>query len=166
MYQILGVESLVWFTENWGILTPMIISIVAIVVSLLSYFNSKRTRILSNQPKLEINHIFDDSLKSVGYMLISIKNLNNEPFQAVKVKVDKHNFKIEYENGQFSRGGGTKDNSFIIYVYMNSNSDLDNKLIITYKDFEGKKLRAISEKIKMKKGKLENNMSGSKFILK
>ena len=166
MYQTFGVESLVWFTENWGILTPMIISIVAIVVSLLSYFNSKRTRILSNQPKLEINHIFDDSLKSVGYMLISIKNLNNEPFQAVKVKVDKHNFKIEYENGQFSRGGGTRDNSFIIYVYMNSNSDLDNKLIITYEDFEGKKHRAISEKIKMKKGKLENNMSGSKFILK
>ncbi|MFB9861048.1 hypothetical protein ACFPFV_09325 [Salinicoccus siamensis] len=157
--------------ENWSVWLPILISSLAFVVSLLSYLNSKRGRIISNQPMLEINRIFDESLNSAGYLTISIHNLNDKPIQIINVEVPKENFKFEVDHGQFSVQKANREyttpkrNSMLVYLYVDKNQSLNKELILTYRDFENKKRKLKSEKLLIEDGKVTKGLSGSKFII-
>lgn len=157
---------------NWLAFLPIIISVFALLVSWLSYRNSKSNKILSNQPMLEINQIFEESLITNGYLIVSIHNINNNPLQIIKVDVLKKNFEFKLDHGEYSvqKGSGEyridKRNSLLVYLYMDKKQDLNHEIILTYRDFENKKRKLKSEKITLENGKLKKGLSGSKFIMK
>ncbi len=161
-----------WVSQNWTTVLSIGISVIALTLSLLSFLNSKRMRVLSNQPMLEINHIFEDSLVRKGYLTISLHNLNDKPIQITGIEFPGERFKFETDHGGFSvtskpgESNVPKRNSLLLYVYMDKKQTLNKELILTYRDLENKRRKLKSEKIILQEGKLKRSLNGSKFIMK
>lgn len=156
---------------SWTVILPILISLAALLISWLSYRNSKSSKILSNQPMLEINHVFDESLQQAGYLTISLNNLNDKPIQVTKAEIIGENFNFEVDHGEFSikQHNGEysvpRNNSILIYIYMDKNQTLNKEMRLYYRDFENKERRLKSEKISLEEGKAIKKLRGSKFIM-
>lgn len=162
-----------WLKENWLVFVPILISLVSLVISIMSYKNSLKQKMLNNQPLIEITTIYEiENNLDDPYLDIMLNNLNKKAFHiySVSVKNKKTKFECKYEKypprGPYSESTEPREDRISLRVYFPERHNMNESVSIHYKDFEGSKRTLMTENIHLVEGKPINRLNGSGLILK